>query len=82
MKKAFQDTRNKNIFLAKLLSDEIQNLTKQVNYNNWKYYFKTKRSSPKYFIKYKLPLGFLRSLRNGEKTIEKSKRTKKELNQI
>ena len=34
MKKAFQDTRNKNIFLAKLLSDEIQNLTKQVNYNN------------------------------------------------
>ena len=58
MKKTLQDIRKKRYFLAKLLSDEIQNLTKQVNYNNWNYYFKTKRSSPKYFIKYKLPLGF------------------------
>ena len=34
MKKTLQDIRKKRYFLAKLLSDEIQNLTKQVNYNN------------------------------------------------
>ena len=33
------------------LHDEIQNLTKQINYNNQTYFFKTEGSSAKYFPK-------------------------------
>ena len=29
------------------MRDEIQNLSKQINYNDLTYYFKTKESSPK-----------------------------------
>ena len=42
------------------------------------YCFKTKGSSPKYFIKYKLPLGFSRSLKDGKIMMEEAKKTQKE----
>ena len=58
--------------------DEMQNLTKQINYNNQTYFFKTKGSSPKYFLKYKFPLDFLRSLSDGETTMEEAEKTPKE----
>ena len=62
--------------------DEKQNLSKQTNYNDLKYYFKTKESSPKYFIRYKPPLGFLRSIKDSEITTDRRKKSEKILHQI
>ena len=61
---------------------EIQNLTKQIDYNNLMYYFKAEGSIPRYFIKYKLPLGFSKSLKDGKIMIEEAKQTQKNINQI
>ena len=59
--------------------DEIQHLSKQINYIYFTYYFKTKEGSPKYFVRYKPLLGFLKSKRDGEITMN---RGKKNSNQI
>ena len=42
------------------------------------YCFKAKGSSPKYFIKYKLPLGFSRSLKDDKIMMEEEEQTQKE----
>ena len=51
--------------------DEIQHLSKQINYIYFTYYFKTKEGSPKYFVRYKPLLGFLKSKRDGGITMNR-----------
>ena len=43
---------------------EIQNLSKQINFNNLIYYFKNE-SGPKIFIGFKGPLHFYKSIKDG-----------------
>ena len=43
---------------------EIQNLSKQINSNNLIYYFKNE-SGPKFFIGFKGPLRFYKSIKDG-----------------
>ena len=43
---------------------KIQNLSKQINFNNLIYYFKNE-SGPKIFIGFKGPLHFYKSIKDG-----------------
>ena len=43
--------------------DEMQNLNKQIDFNNLVYYFKSE-SGPKHFINFKGPLGFCKNVKD------------------
>ena len=64
--------RKKEIFdeLANERMSEIQNLSKQINFNNLIYYFKGESGS-KTFIGFEGPLRFYESMRDGYATLEK-----------
>ena len=56
--KAFEKHRKQlEIELGNKIIDEIQNLSKQIDFNNITYYSKDKRAR-KFFIGFKVPLGF------------------------
>ena len=57
---------------------EIQNLCKQIDFNNLTYYFKNYRD-PKKFIVFKGILGFYRNINDGYTTLEKAEESKKKL---
>ena len=58
--------------------DEIENLSKKIDFNNLVYYFKSKRD-PKDFIGFKGPLGFYKNIKGGYITLEKAdKKSKKD----
>ena len=63
-KKIFEELANKRI-------DEIQNSSKQIDFNNLTYYFKGK-SAWLIFIGFKGPLGFNKNIREGYIAIEKA----------
>ena len=48
---------------------EIQNLSKQISFNNLLYYFNS-NSYPKRFIGFKGPLAFYKMIRDGYTTLE------------
>ena len=77
-KEIFEELANKRI-------DEIQNLSKQTDFNNLTYYSKGK-SAQKYFVGFKGPLGFYKNMKEGdiklEKAEEKQKEFKSDLNEI
>ena len=50
---------------------EIQNLSKQINYNNLTCFL------PKYFTGFKLPLKFSRYIKDGEITLAKARQSKR-----
>ena len=58
--------------------DEIQNLSKQINYADITYYFKGKERSPKYFSNFQFSLKFFKEIRDGEITMKKAKENQKE----
>ena len=64
---------------------EIQNLSKQINFNNLIYNFKGK-NGPKSFIGFKGPLGFYKNIKDGYTTLEKAEESQKnfksDINQI
>ena len=61
--------------------DKIQNLSKQIIYNDLRYYFTTKESSPKYFSGFKFPANFWINIIDAEITLETEK-NKRSLNRI
>ena len=55
---------------------EIQNLSKQINFNSLTYFFQS-NSDPKEIIGFKGPLGFYKSIKDSYTTHEKKKKIKK-----
>ena len=51
--------------------EEIQNVSKQINFNNFTYCYKS-NNDPKTFICFKGPLGFYKNIKQGYVTLEKS----------
>ena len=62
---------------------EIKNLSKEINFNNLIYYFKSK-IGPKNFISFKGPLGFYKNVKDGYITLEKAEENqeKSHLNEL
>ena len=58
--------------------DEIQNLSKKINYADKAHYFKSKESSPKYFSNFQFSLKCFKEIRDGEITMKKTKENQKE----
>ena len=58
--------------------DEIQNLSKKIDFNNLVYYFKYK-SGPKIFIGLKWPLGFYKNIKDSYTTLEKAEENQDKL---
>ena len=56
--------------------DEIQNLSRIINFNNLTCYFQSKSSSPINFISLKGPLKIYRNILNSDATIKKKKKNK------
>ena len=54
---------------------EIQNLSKDINFNNLTYYFKG-NSSPKIIIGFKGQLGFYKNIKEGYTILEKAEENK------
>ena len=65
--------------------EEIQDLSKQIDFNNLTDHYKSK-NIPKHFIGFKGPLGFYRSIKECyiklEKAEEEQKEFKSEINEI
>ena len=62
MKKSLQHTEKKKEMFEKLTNrrtEEIQNLLKQIDFNNFAYHYKSKSIPKKDFIGFKGPLQFL-----------------------
>ena len=59
--------------------EEIQNLSKQIDFNNLIYYFKGE-SVPKKSLGFKGPLGFYKNIKEGRITLQNAE-NKKNLNQ-
>ena len=57
--------------------EEIQDLSKQIDFNNLTYRYKGNTAS-KTFIGFKGPLGFYRNIQEGYITLEKSEKEQKE----
>ena len=57
--------------------EEIQDLSKQIDFNNLFYYYKG-RNGPKNFVGFKGPLSFYRSIKEGNITLAKAKEQQKE----
>ena len=53
--------------------NEIWNLSKQINLNNWIYYFKGK-TDPKTFISFKFPLVIYKNIKDGCTRLEKAEK--------
>ena len=60
---------------------EIQNLSKQIDFNNLIYYFKAE-SGLKVFISFKGPVTFYENLEDGYKTLEKAEENQNQINEI
>ena len=76
--------KQKEIFekLANERMGQIQNLNKQIDFNNLIYLFKRNRNSKK-IISSKDPLDFYRNIKDVYRTLEKAEESQKEnLNQI
>ena len=58
--------------------EEIQDLSKKINFNNLTYHYKGKKI-PKNCIGFKGPLSFFRSIKEGYITLEKAEEEQKEL---
>ena len=52
------------------------------NYKDLTYHFKTKESSPKRFSDFDCLLGFLRKIRDGDITLEETRKIKENLSQV
>ena len=75
-------SKQKEIFevLANKRIEEIQDLSKQIDFNNLTYHFQGNTAS-KTFIGFKGPLGFYKNIKKGYITLEKAEENKKNLNQ-
>ena len=62
--------------------DEIQEIGKEIDFNNLIYYFKNSDISPMDFIRFKGPFGFFNEIKNGNILLKKQKKNKINLNQI
>ena len=71
-------SKQKEIFeeLASERIYKIQNLSKQIDFNNLIYYFKSKNDTEN-FIGFKVPLGFYKNIKDGYTTIKKLEENKK-----
>ena len=58
--------------------EEIQNLSKQIGFNNLTYHYKSKSIPKKDFIGFKDLLGFYKNIKEGHITLEKSEEKQKE----
>ena len=58
--------------------EEIQYLSKQIDFNNLSYYYKSK-NDPNNCIGFIGPLSFYRSIKEGNRTLEKSEEQQKEI---
>ena len=70
-----------NRLLSKTLN-EIQEISKEIDFNNLTYYFKTPGISWKSFIKFKGPLVFSKEIKKGNISLTKAEEDKMNLNQI
>ena len=68
-KEVFQELTNQKI-------DEIQTLSKQIDFNNLVYYFNGESRS-KNFISFRGPLNFYKNIKNDHTTLEKAEKNKK-----
>ena len=75
MKKSLQYTRNKQTKNSEDLTnkrmEEIQVLSKQIDFNNLTYHYKD-TNDPKKFIGFKGPINFYRSIKECYITVEKA----------
>ena len=58
--------------------DEIKDLSRQIDFNNLIYYFKSKDVSPIKFIGFKAPLYLYRNILNGNTKLEKAEEYQKQ----
>ena len=56
--------------------NEVQEISKKIDFNNLTYYFKTSGISPINFIKFKGPFGFFNEIKNGNISLKSRRRTK------
>ena len=68
-KEIFQELTNEKI-------DEIQTLSKHIDFNNLVYYFKGESGS-KNFISFRGPLNFYKNIKNDHTSLEKAEKNKK-----
>ena len=59
--------------------DEIQEISKQIEYNNLTYPFKTKGISSIHFIKYKGPFNIFKEIRDGNKALQEIEKDQESL---
>ena len=57
---------------------EIHNIGKQIDFNNLTYYFKNKKISPINFIGFRGPLHIYNNIKNGNTSLEKIDKDKKQ----
>ena len=78
-KESSTDLKQKETFeeLANRRIERIQDLSKQIDFNNLTYRYKGNTAS-KTFIGFKGPLGFYRNMQEGYITLEKSEKEQKE----
>ena len=50
--------------------DEIQKVSREINYNKLIYHFTTPGIAPINFINFKVPLNTFKEIRDGDKTLE------------
>ena len=58
--------------------DEIKGLSKQFDFDNLTYYFKSKNNSPITFIGFKAPLHLYRNIFDGSTKLEKAEEDQKQ----
>ena len=70
-----------NRLLGEILN-EIQEISKEIDFNNLTCYFKTASFSPINFIRFKGSFGFFKKIKNDNISLKKQKKSKMNLNQI
>ena len=68
--------------LLREILDEIREISKEIDFNNLTYHFKTSGISPKSFIKFKAPLVFFKEIKKGNISLTQAEEDKMNLNQI
>ena len=68
--------------LLREILDEIREISKEIDFNNLTYHFKTPGISPKSFIKFKAPLVFFKEIKKGNISLTQAEEDKMNLNQI
>ena len=81
--KSLTQSKQKEIFeeLANKRMEEVQGLSKQIDFNDLNYKYNGK-FAPKKFLAFKVPIGFYKNIKEGYITLEKAEEFKSEISKI